>query len=379
LEDLLERRSDAPAVQLPNARRDITKDVGQPVSNPFAGLEAKSPSEIDDIEAELASPPDDLDVRGRDLPPRTNRRRNERVAPSESDAHRDVERRSIGYSRSKGENGQRLVIAAAVAAAIAGIVAFIVGRGGDDDEVADAGGDGIRENVAASAGGDLGMPLAVPKAGESDEEIEERIIGCLFRFFGAKDSSDLRGVVRHPERVGPLMDSYYAKNSFSMPRLLAVTHAEEGMIALKPFWEVRVALEGGEERSMALQDTPSGFRVDWEIFVHYNPVPWNEYAEDRLTGANDFRVYARLDYKPGYAFPETDGWTCVELSAHGHGDVLYGYARKESEVGKLLEEMLRDEPSKDCVLRLEFPEDPKGGDQQVWVRELISKDWIRVD
>ncbi len=45
---------------------------------------------------------------------------------------------------------------------------------------------------------------------------------------------------------------------------------------------------------MILEDTPKGFRIDWEYYVQYNPMNWSTFLKEMPAPPMDFRVYANL-------------------------------------------------------------------------------------
>lgn len=218
-----------------------------------------------------------------------------------------------------------------------------------------------------------------PRAGETDAQIKARIRDSLGRFFGATKPDDLLNVVRDPQRVKPLIEDYYSRKPFEMPRIEGISSAEEGMVNLKPIWVVEVRLEDFGTKLVLVQDSERGFLVDWETFVIYNPVDWDDYLEARPGDPMSFRVYAKLDHNPGYAFADPDEWVCVELTAFGSGEELYGYARRGSETARRLEEELENQFDWQCIVELQFPEDAKGGDNQVHLLNVLTNGWIWVD
>ena len=50
-----------------------------------------------------------------------------------------------------------------------------------------------------------------------------------------------------------------------------------------------------------------------------------------------------------------------------------------TELSERIQKLLYDEWQKDCVLRIQFPEDPRGGINQVRILDLINDNWVRFD
>ena len=128
---------------------------------------------------------------------------------------------------------------------------------------------------------------------------------------------------------------------------------------------------------MILEDTPKGFRIDWEYYVQYNPMDWSTFIEEAPAPAMDFRVYANL--APDYRHPFTDEqrYIGVNLMTLNDTSEIMGYAERNSELGKSLQKFLANKHEELCILRLQFPSGSNSG--AVYIRELVNPHWIITD
>lgn len=395
------------------AKRPVKKSRPAPDPTPLANpFEAKQKSPLpgpkpaaeskdltiddDDFEAELSGfVPANLPVR-----------RSENEAPRRMDAEpepkREVNRRRSSSSRSSegasknldnvvasqrrrtrtesgkgglgGGKGRFLAIVACVIGVIA--LAAMLFKGGKDDPSSD----GIASGGSSGNGSSTSNVPIAGVIGEDFEDIHARAQDSLAKFFAAKSVEETVPLVRDPSRVTPLMKDYYERQGgFSMPPFRQNGPFQEIMVKLNTFWVTVVDFHEGGSREVVLEDTAEGFVVDWETFVSYNPMDWDKFAGRRPAEPMSFRVFAHLDHKFGYAFAEPQNWVCVQLSSRDSKSVLWGYAKRGSNVGLRLEELLKEEWEYPAILKLQFPVDSQGGDSMVHIRELVEDSWLHAN
>ena len=187
--------------------------------------------------------------------------------------------------------------------------------------------------------------------------------------------------VRDPVRVNPLMIDYYSREQFEADHefLGLMNDLQEFEVAGPGFWAAEADLASPRSRTMILELTPKGFRVDWEYYVQYNPMNWSTFIKEAPAPPMDFRVYARI--APDYRFPFNDEerYIGVDLMTLNDASEIMGYAERQSELGKRLQQLLQDKHEELCILRLQFPSGSKPGDKAVYIRELVNPHWIITD
>lgn len=210
----------------------------------------------------------------------------------------------------------------------------------------------------------------------------ERIEESLAIFSQAPDIDSMASIIRHPDRVKPLMEDHYSRHSFQplgRPRIESMRPLTLGQHG--DFWMATLSFDQSEKRNLIIQTDQDGpARIDWETFVCYQPMAWDDYARERPMGTTmDFRVYLEPDSLYSHEFRNSTLWDCYILTALDNEEMLFGYIRADNPSAELLREWFRRFPSRKApmVLRLSLPEDltsPRG----VVIDQVLSVRWIYI-
>ena len=211
----------------------------------------------------------------------------------------------------------------------------------------------------------------------------ERIDQKLKMFFAATSVESLIGMVRHPERVGPLMIDHYSKHPLS-PSPLKRTRSLQPLTIndLTHFWVASVELADGSKRNLILEITANGSpRIDWETLVCHQPMDWDDFVRERPEGESlDFRVYFELDHLFSHEFSDPDRWACFRLTALDSEETLFGYVPADSpELPELIGLLQANGGQRvSAILRLHIPQG-LASRRGVVIEKLVSTRWIYVN
>lgn len=202
-------------------------------------------------------------------------------------------------------------------------------------------------------------------------------------FFDARSVDEMLRFVRHPERVRPLMERYYADKAPQPKRVLELLSMEPFTIDKRAnFWMVSCDLKDQERTHMLLEAlSDKEAKVDWETFVCYQPMAWDEFARTRpgdYTG--DFRVYVQKDNFHSHEFADSEVYDCYRLTALNSEETLYGYVERESALASRMAELTANRPDSPLplMLRLHLP-DGLDSTRGLHVRELVNPRWLFVE
>jgi hypothetical protein len=231
----------------------------------------------------------------------------------------------------------------------------------------------------------LGRDLDRPKGAEAEESEREaaevhfnKMEKVMTEFLSAESLEEMIKWVRHPERVAPLMESYYARNPIEPLVFRATKKYHSISLENKPFIALEVRVEEKEKGiPILIEDRPDGMLVDWESFVCYLPMSPEDLAKSRPTELMGLRVYAQRDNFYTYEFSDESEFDCFRLNFRGSETTLYGFVKK----GTTLErEFLKafplegDESQKAAIIKARFLEESKAT-RSMLIEGLESTRW----
>jgi hypothetical protein len=243
-------------------------------------------------------------------------------------------------------------------------------------------------NKADEEGATLARETQAIMDEENQEEIDAEtqvstIEGAVRDFFDSRSVEEMLRYVRHPERVRPLMEEHYAG---SAPKPVRIRN----FFALEPltidnrasYWMVSCQLEGNLRTQLMLESVSvKEAKVDWETFVCYQPMAWDEFAKKRPDGyTGDFRVYVKKDQFHSHEFSDSNSFDCYRLSALRGDEVLFGYVPKGRGLGLKMDELTagKEGETLSMLLRLHIPKGLKS-QHGVVIKEIVSPRWFFAD
>jgi hypothetical protein len=214
------------------------------------------------------------------------------------------------------------------------------------------------------------------------EALVERVEQVVRDYLAADSPADLEPLVRHPDRVLPLIEAEWRVRPPLPRRFLRMTLFQPATIPGGDFWIIRAEVRDGETENLIVQDYGGGdIRVDWEMHVCHQPMAWDDYIARRPADrAMDFRVWAVPEVHYSHEFSNSTRWRAYRLTTRGSEDHLFGYAAADSDVARALDAYLRagGGGQATCILRLRFPtggQAPRG----VVIEKMIEPRWLRLE
>lgn len=211
----------------------------------------------------------------------------------------------------------------------------------------------------------------------------DRMEALLRSFYNATSIEAMLPLVRHPERVRPLMENHYGKNPLPLVRLRSI-HSLNALTvgSSAKFWTASVNQSEGVVKNILIEvDDTGNPLIDWEAYVCYQPLSWDDYIKHRPSGASlDFRVSAKPDNFFSHEFKSASQWICLQLNAPGSEEYLYGYAKTDSEVAAQIAALIAKNGGGETsmILRLRFPENIQSK-RGVIVEKLVAKQWFFIE
>ncbi len=255
---------------------------------------------------------------------------------------------------------------------LAGALAWSLTHVREADEKADE----IRSQTRSTLGREEQEKL---EAGRLIARIEE----TLRRFFDTTTVESRARLVRHRERVLPLMKRHYEARQVFSSRVKSIKMLQPLTLENRGnFWMAHAHLANGDSHSMILEIAPSGQPlVDWETLVCYQPMLWDDFATQRPTGSSlDFRVYVEKDHFYSHEFNDATQWASYRLTALDSGETLFGYVQAGGREAKELDELIQQSGGRwaTLILRLRCPEGLQSR-RGVIIEKILSSRWLYLD
>jgi hypothetical protein len=229
----------------------------------------------------------------------------------------------------------------------------------------------------------LEATLTLAKYEASDRELSrslQRMDEVARKFCEARTLDELLAVVRHPARVRPLMEKYYATTPLRPLGFRGkIDFLGFDLETVNTFWNFQVETGDGSAKSLVIeQEAEDVFRVDWEAAVMYQPLEWDRYAEERPAGSPlDFRVSVQETDFYSHEFEDADHWRCFRLTTPKGAETLFGYVVRNSPAEAALLKALDAEPGKPVALTLRLGL-PVGltSRRGVMIERVVSPQWF---
>ncbi len=223
---------------------------------------------------------------------------------------------------------------------------------------------------------------------EAKEELEasqliDRMEAVTRKFFATTSVDALARLSRHPERVRPLMESYYGgkpipPQQLTRPPLLQPLTMDNRA----NFWMGSVDLADKTKRNLIIEILGDGEpRIDWETLVCYQPMKWDTFATERPAGKSmDFRVSMERDNFFSHEFADATQWNCFRLTALNSDETLFGYTKVGDEISNSLLALIQQNRGRRTavILRLNIPEGIQSR-RGVVIEKMLSPRWLYIN
>jgi hypothetical protein len=238
--------------------------------------------------------------------------------------------------------------------------------------------------------GEKGVEQRLAEVREKDEddaaedraahELVDRIEGLVRDYLAADTVEKIVPLVRHPERVKPLIEEEWKVRPKRALKFVRMTTFQAASIPGGTFWIISAEARDAEPQSLIVEQIgEKEVRVDWETQVCHQPMEWGRYIAERPTKAMDFRVLVTPDSHYSHEFSNAGRWRSYRVKTRGSEDSLVGYAPVDSDVARELDQYFQGNPNKvaTAIVRLRIPAGSTSPDGVV-IDKLLEPRWMYV-
>lgn len=133
---------------------------------------------------------------------------------------------------------------------------------------------------------------AIPKTIENIDQKQAAIAQVLQEFFSARSITKMLPMVRDGRRVRPLMEEFYERYPIKERTWKGIGWAIPVEEPGYRFAYVQATFSDSAPLNVVVEETSSGFLVDWESSVQYSEISWKEFMTSRPSKPRSFRVIA---------------------------------------------------------------------------------------
>ncbi len=194
-------------------------------------------------------------------------------------------------------------------------------------------------------------------------------------FLEAADPAEALEQVRNPGQTEGRMKQFQGDASYQAAGfrgivgdvLTASTRDEQ-------VYTVQVRTDNYDLRDMALVREGGQFKVDWDSWVGWSEMPWDDFKEDKPTEPKLFRVVlSQVDYY-NFGFKDDLEWSSYRLDSPDGSRTLYGYVPRTGELDQQIRPVEAGKKQK-LLLKLRFPRDSRS-DNQVIIDSVAGDSWV---
>lgn len=202
---------------------------------------------------------------------------------------------------------------------------------------------------------------------ESKKVIEE--------FLEAETASDLEGLVRTPDITIPRMQAWYQSDAWVPIGARVLGHGDSIKVSNQMI-TMDVKLDDFSVKTMSVEKTESGYKIDWESWVAWSSVRWPDLFDLRPNQPVEVRVHCKRINYYNRLFNDSNKWFAVRLSHPNSDRSIYGYIDTElPQFHRFITELVR-EKEVSATLKISYPTNSPVGNQ-VTIIEHVQSGWVR--
>jgi hypothetical protein len=218
-------------------------------------------------------------------------------------------------------------------------------------------------------------PAARPLELQAAGDFRDQVWLTVQQFCTAPNPEALLPFVREPERVVPLITRFYNSDNPWIPLALARRPDLSDLEVHRNFVVFQLPLADFGTRPIGLEQTPEGFRVDWESFVGYSELSWADLRRTRPRRPVLIRAVVKPSDYFNLDFPSGSTHRCYQITDFHSDHVLYGYVPLGGDIELQIQKIFLTAPTVHAVLRVRYPE-TSTNDRQLEITEVLEKGWI---
>jgi hypothetical protein len=234
--------------------------------------------------------------------------------------------------------------------------------------------------AAAGSASGVGVPdlteedpaaLDFPTVAADDYAAVAKVVN---EFCSVRSPAGLLPVVRDATRVRPMIEAYYRERPFQPAEVKSLPKRGE-MFAYQNIIVGHIEFANFDRRIVAIEKTPKGYFLDWESYVGWSEVPWEQLGTARPIEPVIVRARVKDDDYYNHTFADPARLACYRLSSFDGTHVVYGYVERRNPLFADLQARTQLNRLILATLKVRFIS-KSGPSNQVEITELVEDGWV---
>jgi hypothetical protein len=202
------------------------------------------------------------------------------------------------------------------------------------------------------------------------------------RALASEDWTSALPFLRRAGRIEPLMQRYHNDRPWNHVTLTRRSHARLVNHEGATFAEIEAESASGKIVHLQLEETPDGWKLDWESLVNAPGLEWQQFYNDRPDDARRLRVTAQWASLPDAYYLsagcEPSKTLAVRLWGTEPGDSVVALVPRDSPLGRTLATEISWDIQQQYVAEIRFA-DPQAVPPRVNFIAILQKNWLLRD
>jgi DNA-directed RNA polymerase subunit RPC12/RpoP len=205
------------------------------------------------------------------------------------------------------------------------------------------------------------------------------IESVIRKFLQARTPDEMLLHVRQTPHIKDRVLAYYQKHSFQMPGFSKIDDESVDLSTDGKMFTASVVTNVFSKTGIAVLEEDHGYLVDWESWVGWSEMSFEELMKEKPTTPVELRVSVESENYYNFDFPPEDErlWQSYRLVAPDGVLFLHGYVKKASDLDNDLR-LSPDQTVKNVILRIKYPE-KSTNQKQVLIDSIVADGWLKLD
>jgi hypothetical protein len=207
----------------------------------------------------------------------------------------------------------------------------------------------------------------------SESELLSEMLPLTRGFLEADTVEKLLPFVRNATKIEEKIRAWYPDGKVPAPGMSAFNN-KNALAYRGSLISLSVRTDEFEEKQIAFIRGDDGLKIDWESYVAWSEMPWQQFISEKPESPTVFRVGLKMLEYYNFDFSDEKKWQSYELRSPNGEHVLYGYVRRDSALNDKIRP-LDVKSSRLVTLKLKYvPGETKRN--QVVIDSFVSDGWV---